>query len=148
MYRIVLLLALTTTHAHCADGLIELESRNSLTDTVQRLEVALKNKGMTLFTRIDHRNNASKAGLELPPTQVVIFGNPKVGTPLMQCAPTAAIDLPQKMLIREDADGKVWLAYNDPIYLAKRHGVRGCDALIKKIQGALNHFATSAAGSN
>jgi uncharacterized protein (DUF302 family) len=77
----------------------------------------------------------------LPATTLVIFGNPKVGTPLMKCSRTAAIDLPQKMLIWTDESGQTWLAYNDPVYMAKRHGVKGCDAAIKKVTGALGKFS-------
>lgn len=80
---------------------------------------------MTVFTRIDHSAGAKKVDKELRPTELVIFGNPKVGTPLMQCVQTVAIDLPQKMLIWQDEAGTTWLSYNNPSYLAKRHHIRG-----------------------
>jgi uncharacterized protein (DUF302 family) len=86
--------------------------------------------------------------MELPPTTVLIFGNPKLGTPLMQCAPTVAIDLPQKMLIWEDDNGNVSIGYNSPEYLKKRHNIAGCDQELQKISGALQKFAQNAAGIN
>jgi uncharacterized protein (DUF302 family) len=96
---------------------------------------------MNVFAVIDHAKGAASVGAELPPTTLVIFGNPKVGTPLMKCSRTAAIDLPQKMLIWTDDSGQTWLAYNDPVYMAKRHDVKGCDEAIKKVTGALGKFS-------
>lgn len=122
-------------------GLVHVESQYSVSVTADRLVKALKNKGMTVFTRIDHAAGAQSVGQSLPPTEVVVFGNPKVGTPLMQCSPTAAIDLPQKALIWEDKAGKVWLSYNNPQYLAQRHQVEGCDEVLTKIEQALAKFA-------
>jgi uncharacterized protein (DUF302 family) len=84
--------------------------------------------------------------MELRPTELVIFGNPKVGTPLMQCKQTVAIDLPQKMLIWEDESGLVWISYNEPQYISDRHNIQGCDENIGKIKTALSNFANSAAG--
>ncbi len=127
-----------------ADGLVSKKSPFNVEQTANRLEKALKAKGMTVFARIDHSANAHKVGLKLPPTIVVIFGNPKIGTKLMQCAQTVAIDLPQKMLIRQDANGQVWIAYNDPAYLAKRHHITGCEPVVKKISAALGHFSDMA----
>ncbi|MGR3278207.1 DUF302 domain-containing protein [Acaryochloris marina NIES-2412] len=125
-------------------GLVQVESQHSVAATADRLVQVLKNKGMTVFTRIDHAAGAQSVGQSLPPTEVVVFGNPKVGTPLMQCSPTVAIDLPQKALIREDKTGKVWLSYNNPQYLAQRHQVEGCDAVLTKIKQALAKFAQAA----
>jgi len=125
-------------------GLIMIESQHTVTDTADKLEALLTQKGMTVFARIDHSAGAKKAGDSLRPTELVIFGNPKVGTPLMQCAQSIAIDLPQKMLIWEDSKGKTWLGYNDPQYLKQRHSVEGCDSVFAKISGALNKFATGA----
>ena len=139
-------LVLLSMTAMADDGLIRIESANSVSATADRLEEILKKMGMTVFTRINHTQGAYKVGISIPPTEVVIFGNPRVGTPLMQCAPTVAIDLPQKMLIWQDADsGKVWLAYNDPAYLARRHDIQGCDEALTKIAGALDKFAKGAA---
>ncbi len=128
-------------------GLIKLKSAHSVVDTADKLEGILKSKGMSVFGRINHAAGAEKAGLTLKPTEVVIFGNPKVGTPLMNCERTIAIDLPQKALIWEDDSGEVWLAYNDPAELAKRHDVKGCEAAIEKVTGALANFAAAATAS-
>ncbi len=104
------------------NGLIHLPSQHSVDDTVQRLQELLSEKNIKLFAVIDHSGEAEKAGLQMPPTKLLIFGNPKGGTPLMQAAPSVAIDLPLKALVWQDADGKVWLTYNDPAYLQHRHG--------------------------
>lgn len=129
---------------NASEGLITLKSAHSVQDTVDKLESVLKSKGMNVFGKVNHAEGAMKAGMELKPTQVVIFGNPKVGTPLMQCARSVAIDLPQKALIWEDDDGQVWLGYNDPAHLAERHGIEGCDEVLKKVSGALGNFAKAA----
>jgi len=99
---------------------------------------------MRVFIRINHTDGAKKVGKKLRPTEVIIFGNPKVGTPLMQCSQSVAIDLPQKALIWKDEKGQVWLSYNDPKYLAKRHGIKECIEAIKKIENALRNFANAA----
>ncbi len=130
--------------AYAADGLVIIESPHSVQDTMDRLEKALNEKGMTVFVRVDHAAGATKAGMELRPTQMLIFGNPKVGTPLMLCEQTVAIDLPQKALVWEDDAGKVWLGYNDPAYLANRHAIAGCDEALAKVAGALGNFAKAA----
>lgn len=111
-------MTLTTTK-----GLVELESRHSVGDTVTRLLDALQDKGVKVFAVIDHSAEAEKVGLKMPPTKLVIFGSPKAGTPLMLAAPTIAIDLPLKILVREDSDAKVWVSYNEPAYLRERHGL-------------------------
>jgi len=126
------------------DNLVRVQSNHSVAETGNRLEAALSDKGMVVFARINHAGGAEKAGLELLPTEQVIFGNPKIGTPLMQCQRTVAIDLPQKMLIWEDESGQVWLAYNNPEYVKARHAVKGCDEVFKKVAGALNNFAMAA----
>ncbi len=126
------------------NGLVTVKSVHSVQQTGDRLESALKGKGMTVFARIDHAQGAKKVDKELRPTQLVIFGNPKAGTPLMQCAQSVAIDLPQKALIWEDKNGGVWLSYNDPQYLVKRHEISGCDKVIANITKALGNFAKQA----
>jgi uncharacterized protein (DUF302 family) len=103
-------------------GFISKLSPHSVPETIQRLSALLKSKGVAIFALIDHRGEAEKAGLKMRPTQLLIFGNPKGGTPLMLAAPSTAIDLPLKALVWEDADGKVWLSYNSPDYLQQRHG--------------------------
>ena len=103
-------------------GFISKLSPHSVPETIQRLSALLKSKGVAIFALIDHSGEAEKAGLKMRPTQLLIFGNPKGGTPLMLAAPSTAIDLPLKALVWEDADGKVWLSYNSPDYLQQRHG--------------------------
>jgi uncharacterized protein (DUF302 family) len=117
-----------------ANGLVQIASRYSVDETVNRLESMLGQKGLQIFIVIDHSGEAAKVGLTMRPTKVVIFGSPKGGTPLMVAAPTLAIDLPLKALVAEDENGKVWLSYNSPEYLQQRHGVP--EALIKNIAGA------------
>ncbi|QUJ68671.1 DUF302 domain-containing protein [Photobacterium sp. GJ3] len=123
------------------NGLIRLKSAHSVASTVERLETALKSKGMTVFARIDHAAGARKAGIHLRPTILLIFGNPRVGSPLMVCAQSVALDLPQKMLVSQDEFGMVWLMYNDPQYLVARHQIEGCEDVIQKIELALASFA-------
>lgn len=126
------------------EGLVSVKSVHSVSVTADRLENILKNKGMNVFARINHAAGAAKVGKTLRPTELVIFGNPKVGTPLMQCSQSIAIDLPQKALIWEDEAGLVRLSYNNPQYLAKRHGTQGCDEVLKKVTNALGNFAAKA----
>jgi uncharacterized protein (DUF302 family) len=102
-------------------GLTSIASTRSVDDTVAKIEAILKEKSVKIFTIIDHSGEAKQAGLEMHPTKVVIFGNPKGGTPLMLAAPTTAIDLPLKLLVWEDGEGKVWITYNTPQYLQQRH---------------------------
>ncbi len=130
--------------AWAGEGLVILKSAHDVETTADRLVAALEDKGMTIFRRVDHAAGARDVGQELGPTELVIFGNPKVGTPLMRCERTAAIDLPQKALIWEADDGEVFFAYNNPRYLAKRHGVEGCDEVIGTIEKALANFARAA----
>lgn len=130
--------------AVAADGMVTVKSSHTVSLTANKLVAVVKDKGMTVMDRINHAANAKAAGLELRPTELVIFGNPKVGTPLMHCARSVAIDLPQKALIWQDESGQVWLAYNDPMYLKQRHGIEGCDDVLEKIAGALKMFAATA----
>ncbi|HYK51199.1 MAG TPA: DUF302 domain-containing protein [Terriglobales bacterium] len=104
-------------------GIIEKPSNHSVEETVAKLEGILQAKAVTLFALIDHSGEAEKAGMKMPPTKLLIFGNPKAGTPLMLAAPSSAIDLPLKILVREDAQGKVWVSYNSPAYLQQRHNL-------------------------
>ncbi len=104
-------------------GIINQPSRHSVDETVERFKAILQAKGITLFALIDHSGEAEKAGLKMPPTKLLIFGNPKAGTPVMQAVPASAIDLPLKALIWEDERRNVWVSYNDPAYLQKRHGI-------------------------
>lgn len=126
------------------NGIISIKSSHDVKTTVDRLDNILREKGMTVFIRINHAEGAQKVGKKLRPTELVIFGNPKVGTPLMQCGQSVAIDLPQKALIWQDEAGQVWLSYNDPKYLASRHSIKECTEIIKKIEKALGNFARMA----
>jgi len=115
------------------EGIISKQSKYSVPETLDRVDALLRSKGIKIFVRVDHSGEAEKAGLKMPPTQLLIFGNPKGGTPVMLAAPTAAIDLPLKALAWQDGDGKVWLSYNDPEYLKKRYGLT--DDQLKTIAG-------------
>jgi len=105
------------------NGIIEVLSNHSVDQTVARVQEILQTKGVTLFALIDHSGEAEKAGMKMLPTKLLIFGNPKGGTPLMLAAPSVAIDLPLKILVWQDGQGEVWLSYNSPEYLAERHGL-------------------------
>ncbi|GAB4176409.1 MAG: DUF302 domain-containing protein [Geothermobacteraceae bacterium] len=118
----VMILMLSTAMAFGADGLVTMKSPYSAQVTMERLESVVKEKELTIFARIDHAKGAEKIGKTLRPTEVILFGNPQGGTPFMECVQTVGIDLPLKVLVWEDASGQVWLGYNDPGYLAQRHG--------------------------
>jgi len=105
------------------NGIVNTPSRHSVDQTVGKLEAILQAKGITLFALVDHSGEAAKVGMTLPPTKLLIFGSPKAGTPLMVAAPSSAIDLPLKILVWEDGEGKVWISYNSPQYLADRHRI-------------------------
>ena len=122
-------LLVTSSLVWAAEGLIAVKSSYGPKETMDRLEIVLKEKGMTIFARIDHAAGAAKVGKQLRPTEVLIFGNPQGGTPFMECSQTVGIDLPQKALVWEDGSGQVWLGYNDPAYLADRHGAAQCPVL-------------------
>jgi uncharacterized protein (DUF302 family) len=105
------------------EGIVKIPSHHSVDETVDKLKGILRSKGVTLFALVDHSGEAEKVGMKMPPTKLLIFGNPKGGTPLMLAAPSAALDLPLKILIAEDAEGKVWISYNSAEYLKERHGL-------------------------
>ena len=133
--------ALMTFTVQAAEGLIKKPSAYSVTETADRFEQLVNEKKMTFFARIDHAANADNVSLSLRPTQTLIFGNPKIGTPLMQCAPSVAIDLPQKALVWQDENGQVWLGYNDPGYLKTRHGMKGCEQYLEKVKAVLSNLS-------
>jgi uncharacterized protein (DUF302 family) len=114
-------------------GIISKPSKYSVPETLHRLETILTSKGIKVFAQVDHSGEAEKAGLKMPPTQLLIFGNPKGGTPVMLAAPTAAIDLPWKALAWQDAAGQVWLSYNDAAFIQKRYGLG--DDVMKPLAG-------------
>jgi uncharacterized protein (DUF302 family) len=109
--------------ANAESGIVRIPSRHSVAETMRRLESFLKERGIMVFARIDFSGDAARAGLTMRPEQMLIFGNPKAGTPLMVAAPTAGLDLPLKALVWEDSDDQVWIAYSDPQYVVRRHGL-------------------------
>jgi len=136
--------ALFCSGAIADNGLVQVKSAHDVATTADRLETALQAKGMKIFARINHAAGAATVGKQLPPTELVIFGNPKVGAPLMQCARSTGIDLPQKALIWQDEQGNTWFSYNDPQYLKSRHKIEGCDPVLGKVSKALGNFAAAA----
>ena len=135
-------LVFTSFASVAADGLVSVKSPHSVKDTATRLESTIKHKGLNLFARIDHAAGAAKIGKTLRPTEVFIFGNPQGGTPLMECAQSAGIDLPLKALVWEDAAGQVWFGYNDPAYLAKRHEASNCP-VVENLSKALSGISSA-----
>ena len=131
-----------------ADGLITLQSSYGPKDTMDRLETEVKAKGLTVFARIDHAAGAAQVGLPLPPTELLIFGDAKGGTPLMQSVQTIGIDLPLKALVWQDTSGTTRLSYNDPNWLAKRHGAsHDVEPTISSLTSALHALAKGATGA-
>ncbi|MFP8487994.1 DUF302 domain-containing protein [Gracilimonas sp. Q87] len=135
---VTMLAILITIISSClTDGMIDVKSSYGVTETGDRLESVLKEKGMTVFNRIRHSEAAEEAGIELRETELIIFGNPAVGSPLMKCQQSVAIDLPQKALIWKDSAGETWISYNNPRYLEERHSISNCEEVISKIEDAL-----------
>jgi uncharacterized protein (DUF302 family) len=134
--------------AMAAQGLTTIPSSYGPKDTMDRLEAEVRTKGMTVFARVDHTAGATAAGLSLRPTEVLIFGNAKAGTPLMQSVQTVAIDLPLKALVWQDASGDTWLSYNDPAWLAQRHELGAeTEVTVGMLTAALDVVATAATTS-
>lgn len=135
MRRLLALTFLVISAASTAGdiGIVSKPSRYSVSDTVSRLESVLKDKGMTIFAKIDHAEQAKQSGLDMRPMQLLVFGNPKGGTPVMKAAPLAGIDLPLKALVWQDGEGKVWLSYNSAAYLQERHDLP--DGVTKPLAG-------------
>lgn len=142
--------SLTTTMvvADSSDnGMITKQSKYSVHETIERLEKVLKKKGITIVTRWSHSDSADKVGIHLRPTELLIFGNPKLGSHMFTSKQTAGIDLPMKALAWEDAQGKVWLTYNDPAYIASRHNITNRHKIVKKMTGALDKLTGIAIGA-
>ena len=139
------LFLMTSLTAFGADGLIAVRSPLAAKETMNRFEENAKQRGLNVFARIDHSADAAKIGKTLRPTEVLIFCNPQGGTAFMECAQSVGIDLPLKILVWEDAQGQVWLGYNDPAYLAQRHGVAQCPAVgaLSKALSGLVEASTS-----
>jgi uncharacterized protein (DUF302 family) len=139
-----MILALITGAADAADGLITMKSAHGVKETMDRLASAAKARGLNVFLRLDHAAGAEKIGKSLRPTELLIFGNPQGGTPLMECAQSAGIDLPLKALAWQDASGQVWLGYNDPQFIVDRHGAKECGPVALKLRKALGGLAQEA----
>jgi uncharacterized protein (DUF302 family) len=145
IFSLLAAICLWGVQAMAADGLTTVASAYGPNDTMDRLEAEVKAKGLTVFARIDHAAGAAEVGLQLRPTAVLVFGNAKGGTPLMQAAQTVGIDLPLKALVWQDAAGKTWLSYNDPGWIAKRHGLgHDVDATVGALTAALSALAKAA----
>jgi len=123
---------------HANHGMISKKSAHGVKETLDRLEAVLKKKGLTIFARVNHGAGAKKAGIELRPTELLLFGNPKLGSHMFTSNQTAGIDLPMKALAWEDEKGQVWLTYNDPAFIAKRHGITDRAKVVAKMTGALD----------
>jgi uncharacterized protein (DUF302 family) len=148
VFALIAVKCLREEQAMAADGLITLQGKYAPKETMNRLETEVKAKGMTVFARIDHAAGAAEVGLSLRPTELLIFGNAKGGTPLMQSVQTVGIDLPLKALVWQEASGSTWLCYNDPNWLAKRHGIgHEVDPSVKAMSGALDAIARAASAS-
>ena len=141
---LTLCLALSLS-SFASDKLISTASKHSFEDTANNLEKVLLNNGMTIFARIPHSNDAQKIGIELQPMELIIFGNPKVGSKLMQCASSIAIDLPLKALVWQDKNDKVWISYHDPEYFKEQHKMIDCDVQLTNVSGALKKLTAAAA---
>lgn len=136
-------LPVVAAQAHQGDGMMKMLSTKSFESTVKDFQTALKDNGLTLFTMVDHQANAKKVGEQLLPSTLFIFGNPKLGTKLMHCGHSVALDLPMKALVWQDDKGKVWVSYNDPAYLKKRHHLDTCQEALDKATAALFKLTSS-----
>lgn len=143
-YAGLIILALTAGTANAAEGLVAIKSAHDVKETMNRLEKAAKSRGLNVFLRVDHAIGAAKIGKSLRPTELLIFGNPQGGTPLMECAQSAGIDLPLKALAWQDASGQAWLGYNDPQFLAERHGAKDCGPVTANLRKALDGLVQEA----
>jgi len=151
MKKLLLIVALTGLFASSAmadevDGLIKMKSMHSVTVTIDRLANIVKKKGITVALRWNHSAKANKLGIKMRPTELLIFGNPKLGSHIMTSEQTAAIDMPLKAIAWKDANGQVWLGYNDPAYIARRHHITNRDEVVAKISKALASMTAKAAG--
>ena len=130
------------------DGLTTVPSHFGTKETMDRLEAEIRGNGMEVFARIDHAAGAAKVGLTLAPTELIIFGSARGGTPLMQSVQTVGIDLPLKALVWQNASGKTWLSYNEPNWIARRHGIHNAQAVLNKMAGVLRTISRQAASPN
>ena len=140
-----LFLVPTLSHANDENGMITKKSPHSVQETVKRLKDAIGDlKPVSVMAEVDHQKNAKRVDMELRPTYLVLFGNPQLGTQLFTSNQSAGIDLPMKALVWEDADGQVWIGYNDPAWIAERHDIDDRDDVVKKMQGALDKLTDKA----
>ncbi len=144
LMSVILLVSLSSFSLWAEESMIRMESQYSVKETTDKFVAVAKEKGFNVFARINHQGNAEKVAMDLKPTELVIFGNPKAGTPLILCAQEVAIDLPQKVLVYEDLSGKTWLVYNNPYYLKQRHNMVGCDEMLEKVASVLESLASAA----
>ena len=148
VFILIAAICLWEVQAMAADGLVTLRSSYGPKETMNKLETEVKAKGLTVFARIDHAAGAAEVGLPLPPSELLIFGNAKGGTPLMQSVQTIGIDLPRQALVWQDTSGITWLSYNDPGWLAKRHGAsHDVEGTVTALTGALHALAKAATGA-
>jgi len=129
------------------EGLTSIRSRFGPKETMDRLQAEIRAQGMTVFARIDHAAGAADVGLTLPPTELIVFGNARGGTPLMQSVQTVGIDLPLKALVWEDTAGTTWISYNEPGWIAQRHSVASAEPVVSKMAAALSTMSKAAAGT-
>ncbi|MEO0854631.1 MAG: DUF302 domain-containing protein [Cyanobacteria bacterium J06648_11] len=143
-----LAVVVTAMPATAAEGTIDVASEFSVAETADRMERILTEKGITVFNRVNHSEGAANVGIELRDTELIVFGNPKVGSPLMQCQQTIALDLPQKVLVWQDESDRIWVSYNDPRYLATRHELSDCEDAIATVEKALAGITRAATSDN
>jgi len=145
---VIMMLLVASVSAYAADnGLISKKSKYNVSETIDRLEKALKEKGITVALRWNHGEKANNVDIPLRPTELLIFGNPKLGSNFFTSQQTSGIDLPMKALAYEDEKGQVWLTYNDPKYIANRHGIADRDEVVAKMSKALDNFSSVATGN-
>lgn len=146
-YLAILSIGLFCSTTYAADGMVNVKSKFAVSHTADRFVGIVKKKGMKVMAHIKHDKGAKSVGIDIKPTELVIFGNPKIGAPMIACERSIAIDLPQKMLVWEDKDGQVWMSYNDPVYIADRHQLKDdCRGGLKKVAGALSKLSHKAGG--
>jgi uncharacterized protein (DUF302 family) len=145
---VAVLLLVASVSAYAGDnGLINKKSKYSVTETIDRMEKALKEKGIGVALRWNHAERAEQVGIPLRPTELLVFGNPKLGSNFFTSQQSSGIDLPLKVLAYEDEKGQVWLTYNDPQYIANRHGIKDRDEVVAKMSKALDNFSSVATGN-
>ena len=145
LMMLVMVLLAWPLAASAVDGLVVQKSAHGVSESLDRMTALLEKKGITVMARVKHSQAAAGVGIDMQPAELLIFGNPKLGSPLMQSQPTAAIDLPMKLIAWQDADGQVWIAYNDPAWIAQRHGIDDRDAVVAKMSGALKGLSAKVA---